>query len=48
METPLEFFLRMNRNSRREPMEFDANAAVRIDARLLSLATAQSSFPFLP
>jgi hypothetical protein len=38
----------MVRNSRREPLEFDANAAVRIEARLLNLARDYGTFPYLP
>ena len=49
METLLETFLRMVRNSRRKPVEFDANATVRIETRLLDLASRDhSTFPYLP
>jgi len=49
METLLETFLRMVRSSRREPLAFDANATVRIEARLLDLASKDhGTFPYLP
>jgi len=48
METLLEYFLRMVRNSHRERMEFDANATVRIETRLLNLARNHGTFPYLP
>lgn len=49
METLLETFLRMVRNSRREPMAFDANATVRIEAKLLDLGSRDhGTFPYLP
>lgn len=49
METLLETLLRMVRSSRREPMTFDANATVRIETRLLDLASRDhSTFPYLP
>jgi len=46
METMLETFLRM---VRREPMAFDTNATVRIEARLLDLGSRDhGTFPYLP
>jgi hypothetical protein len=49
MDTLLETFLRMVRNSRREPVEFDANATASIETRLLDLASRDhGSFPYLP
>ena len=49
METLLETFLRMVRHARREPLEFDANATVRIETRLLHLTSRDhGTFPFLP
>jgi hypothetical protein len=49
METLLESFLRMVRHSRREPLHFDANATVNIEARLLELASRdRGTFPYLP
>jgi hypothetical protein len=49
METLVETFLKMVRNSRREPLPFDANATVRIEARLLDLgARDHGTFPYLP
>ena len=49
METLLETFLRMVRNSSREPMAFDPNATVRIEAKLLDLGSRDhGTFPYLP
>jgi hypothetical protein len=49
METLVETFLRMVRNSRREPLPFDANATVKIETRLLDLgARDHGTFPYLP
>jgi hypothetical protein len=48
METLFDSFLRMARNSRRALTEFDANATIRIETRLLSLARDYGTFPFLP
>ena len=49
METIFETFLRMVRSSRRQPLEFDANATVRIETRLLDLASRDhGTFPYLP
>ncbi len=49
METLLETFLRMSRNTWREPMEFDATATVRIEARLLDLTSSDhGTFPYQP
>ena len=49
MEALFESFLRMVRHSRREPVEFDANATVSIEARLLGLASRDhGAFPYLP
>lgn len=49
METLLETFLYLFRNSRQKPMEFDANATVKIETRLLDLASRDhSTFPYLP
>ena len=49
MDTLLETFLRLVRNSRREPVEFDGNATVSIEARLLKLASRDhGAFPYLP
>lgn len=49
METLLETFLRMIRHARREPVEFDSNATVRIETRLLDLASRDhGTFPYLP
>ena len=49
MEPLLETFLRMVRNSRREPLAFDANATVKIETRLLDLgARDHGTFPYLP
>jgi hypothetical protein len=49
METLLETFFRMARRARREPLEFDANATVRIETRLLDLASRDhGTFPYLP
>lgn len=48
METLVETFLRMERNSRPEPLRFDANATVRIETRLLDLgARYPGTFPYL-
>ncbi len=49
METLLETFLRLVRSSRREPVESNANSTVKIEARLLDLASRDhSTFPYLP
>jgi len=49
MDTLLETLLRMVRSSRREPLRFDANAAVRIETRLLDLGSRDhGTFPYLP
>lgn len=49
METPLETFLRMVRHARQTPVEFDANATVKIEPRLLGLASRDhGTFPYLP
>ena len=49
MEMLLETLLRMVRSSAREPLRFDANAAVRIEAKLLDLGSRDhSTFPYLP
>jgi hypothetical protein len=49
METLLETFFRMVRHARREPLEFNANATVKIETRLLDLTSRDhGSFPFLP
>jgi len=49
MEALLESLFRMVRHSRRVPAEFDANAAVNIEARLLELASrGHDDFPYLP
>jgi hypothetical protein len=49
MDTLFETFLRMVRSSAREPLRFDANAAVRIEAKLLDLGSRDhGTFPYLP
>ena len=49
MDTLLETFLRMVRNSRREPAQLDPDAAVSIETRLLDLASKDhGTFPYLP
>jgi hypothetical protein len=46
MESFLETFLRM---VQREPMAFDTNATVKIEARLLDLGSRDhGAFPYLP
>ena len=48
METLVETFLRMERNSRRQPLPFDANATVKIETRLLDLGSRDhGTFPYL-
>ena len=49
METLVETFLRLVRNARREPLAFDPNATVKIEARLLDLGSRDhGTFPYLP
>ncbi len=49
MDTLLEAFLRIVRNPRREPVESDVSAPVRIEKRLLELASRDhGNFPYLP
>jgi hypothetical protein len=49
METLLKAFFRMVQHARREPVEFDADATVRIETRLLDLASRDhGTFPYLP
>jgi len=49
METLLKAFSRLARHARREPVEFDVNATVGIETRLLELASRDhGTFPYLP
>ena len=49
METLLKALSRMTQHARREAVEFDANATVGIEARLLELASRDhGTFPYLP
>ena len=49
MDRLLDSFLRMVRQVRREPVRLDANATVKIETRLLDLASRDhSTFLYLP